>query len=154
MIGIPLLLLLFVPDHYTGKQVADFTRFSQSIGKQIAIVDREGIVREGRLASATADELTMDFSGTQKTFARDAIASGERLRDGRLDGTIKGAIFGLVAGLYVAAEVPDQGKATAILTGMAIYGSIGWGLDAAQNHREPIYRAPKPAPALKVSLRF
>ena len=154
MITIPLLLLLFVPDHYSDAQLADFARLNKSVGTQIAIIDRDGVVREGLLAAATADALTMDFSGTTKTFSRDVIATAERLRDGRLDGTIKGALFGLLVGLYVAAEVPGDDTARSVATGMAIYGGIGWALDAAQNHRQPLYRAPAPSPALKVSLRF
>ena len=106
--------------------------------------------------------MTISFSGTTKTFSRDLIARGERLRDGTRDGAIKGAIFGAVVGLAVARGYSDGGasQAAGLVSAVAIYSGIGWALDAAQHNREPIYRVspasnPGPEPGIKLlSVRF
>jgi hypothetical protein len=158
MLALPLFLLFLLGPNGNGSEsrLADFSRFTKAIGAEIAIVDREGIVREGVVMAASADEVTMSFSGTPKTFSRDAVASGERLRDGRRDGVIKGAIFGALAGFVVMQGYPSEGSARAagFVSTVAIYSGIGWVLDAAQTHREPIYRAQAPAPGVKLSVRF
>jgi hypothetical protein len=40
------------------------------------------------------------------------------------------------------------------LSAVAVYGGIGWLIDVAQTHREPIYRSAAPAPSVKLSVRF
>jgi hypothetical protein len=119
-------------------------------------------VREGRLAAASADAITMTFAGSEKSFSKAEVVSAERLRDGSVDGAIKGAIFGAVVGLFAYTEgtYTNQSAATGtLLASVAIYSSIGWVLDATQTNREPIYgaagrAASKPKPALKFSFRF
>lgn len=156
---IPLLLIAIIgPSPKPPDDVlADFARLAKAQGAEIALVDRDGTVREGLLASATADQLTMQFSAGQKTFARTEVVAAERLRDGRKDGVIKGAIFGAITGLFAMQgfNKPEEGVA-ALAGSVAIYSAIGYALDTAQTHREPIYRVPgTPAPApVKVSLRF
>jgi hypothetical protein len=135
------------------RALADFSRFSKAVGTSIAIVDRDGTVREGRLSAASADSVTVTFSGGERSFSQPVIASAERLKDGLKDGFIKGAIFGAVVGIFAGQGYDSQGGAVAGWFGsVAIYGLIGTAIDASQKHREPIYRAP--APAMKVSIRF
>jgi len=135
--------------------LADFSRFSKAVGKPIALIDHEGAVREGRLSAASVDSVTVQFAGGDRVFSQSAIASAERLKDGVKDGFIKGAIFGAVVGVFAGQGYDSPGGAVAGWFGsVAIYGLIGTAIDASQKHREPIYRATAPAPAMKVSLRF
>ena len=158
MLVIPFVLLFFMGHGKAPEsELVDFSRFAAAIGAEIAIVDREGIVREGVVTAASADDVTMSFSGTPKTFSRDVVASGERLRDGRRDGAIKGAVFGALVGLVMEGySSGGASRAAGFVSAVAIYSGIGWALDAAQNNREPIYRSPPPAPApgVKLTLRF
>jgi hypothetical protein len=166
MLALPIVMLFFMgPDARTsGHQVDDFSKFTTAIGAEIAIVDRDGIVREGVLTDVSADSLTMSFSGVPKTFSRDVVASGERLKDGSRDGFVKGAIFGAIAGaLFMQGYDSYDGRrgnmAAGWLSGVAVYGGIGWLIDAAQNHREPIYKAvpvvtTSPTAGVKLTLRF
>jgi len=154
----PLLLLFAIGPAPKASEatLADFSRFSKALNTAIALVDRDGTVREGILVASTIDDVTMRFGSGTKTFARADVMSAERLRDGRKDGAIKGAIFGALMGLLAAPLYEDgQQQAAGFVTAVALYGGIGWALDAAQNHREPIYRGTlAPAPAVKLSLRF
>lgn len=146
----------------------DFSRMTKAIDQQIVLVDAGGAVREGRLVSATADAATMDFGGSRREFAKAEIASAERLRDGVTDGIVRGVLFGLVMGGLAtqgcSSSIPNC-SAQAVLGSMAIYGAIGWALDAANTNRQPIYRSasapPKPKPGfdafgrkLTMSFRF
>ena len=137
----------------SARTLTDFTRFSKAVGAPIAIIDRDGTVREGRLSAATADSVTVAFGGGERVFSAAAVASAERLKDGLKDGFIKGALFGAVVGILAGQGYDSPGAATAGWFGsVAIYGLIGTAIDASQKHREPIYRAA--APAMKVSVRF
>ena len=137
----------------SAQALADFSRFSKAVGKPIALIDQEGAVREGMLASAAADSVTVAFAGGRRTFSQASIASAERLTDGVRDGIIKGALFGAVVGVFAAQGHDSQGSAVGgWFASVAIYGAIGAAIDASQTHRQPIYRAP--AAAMKVSLRF
>jgi hypothetical protein len=150
----PVLLLLVFTPHSSERALSDFGRFEKAVNTEIAIVDMDGTVREGILRSVSASELTMEFGASQRIFQRDAIASGERLRDGRLDGTIKGAIFGLLIGVLTS-QAYDSGRdaAPVFLGSVAVYAGLGYAFDAAQTHRQPIYRG-APTPAAKIALRF
>ena len=157
MVIFPLLLLLTLgPGPKTSEDVlADFSRFSKVIGSDVSMVDADGIVREGVVVAAAADELAMRFGAGTKTFSRPVIVSAERLRDGRKDGAIKGAIFGAVLGLIVVPFYETSAQKTAgFASSVALYSGIGWVLDATQTHREPIYKALPAAPGVKVSVRF
>ena len=155
-----LLIAIMAPHPKTPDHVlADFARLANAHGTEISLVDRDGTVREGLLASATADQLTMQFGAGQKTFARTEVVAAERLRDRRKDGLIKGAIFGAVTGLFAMQgfDSPEEGLA-GLAGSIAIYSALGYALDAAHTHRELIYRAPgtpaPPPPPVKVSVRF
>jgi hypothetical protein len=148
-----MIIVALVPMPGPSEQaLADFSRFSKAVGAPIALIDREGTVREGILSAAAADSVTVAFGGGERVFSRAAVASGERLRDGLKDGFIKGALFGAVVGIFAAQGYDSEGGAVAGWFGsVAIYGLIGTAIDASQKHREPIYRAPA---ALTVSVRF
>jgi hypothetical protein len=158
LLAFPLLLLLvFGPGPKPSDQeLSDVSRFSKAIGTAIALVDRDGTVREGLIAGVTADDLTMRFGSGSRAFPLVDIVSAERLRDGRKDGAIKGAIFGAVLGLIVVPFYETSGqKVGGVASMMALYSGIGWALDASQTNRELIYRSTTaPAGAVKVSLRF
>jgi hypothetical protein len=153
----PLMALLpFMPAPKTPDHVlANFSRFSGAIGQEISVVDIDGTVREGVLVSASASGVTMRFGPNERVFNRDVIASAERLKDGRVDGAIKGAIFGFVMGALASQGARSDSEASKIaLTSTAIYSGVGWVIDAAQDHRQTLYRAPASQPGVKLSIRF
>ena len=160
MLIFPLLILLTVAPGpgRSDAVMADFSRFSKSIAQEIAIVDYDGTVREGILTAATEDGITVQFGSGVKSFPRAAVASAERTRDGRTDGAIKGALWGALIGAIMSQAYEGSDWAGAFVGHVAIYSGIGWTLDAAQSHREPIYRAPAaaatPKPSVKFSFRF
>jgi len=156
----PLLLVLTIapvpgpPAHV----LADFSRLSSAIDREVAIVGVDGTVREGIVTDVTADDVTLRFGSGAKTFPRADVMSAERMRDGRVDGAVKGAIFGAILGLLTMQAYESTGDRFGAWAGStAIYGGIGYALDAAQSHREPLYRATAaaaPSAAVKLSLRF
>lgn len=155
---LPLLLVLTIAPvpGPSAHVLADFSRFSRAIDREIAIVDVDGTVREGIVTAATADDVTLRFGSGVKVFPRTGVTSAERMRDGRLDGAVKGAIFGAILGLITAQAYESSGERFGAWAGStALYGGIGYALDAAQTHRQPLYRAPAVAAAkVKLSLRF
>jgi hypothetical protein len=154
----PLLLVLTIapvpgpPAHV----LADFSRFSSAIDRDIAIVDVDGTVREGIVTAVTADDVTLRFGSGAKTFPRAGVMRAERMRDGRVDGAVKGAIFGAILGLVTMQAYESTGERFGAWAGStAIYGGIGYVLDASRSNRELLYRAPAvPTAPLKLSLRF
>ena len=81
------------------------------------------------------------------------------MRDGRIDCVIKGAVFGFVIGAFASQSCDSTTKCH---TGafIATTAGIGYLLDAAETHRQPLYRAQaqrkaaKPTSALSLSFRF
>lgn len=116
-------------------KLEDFSRLSKAIGERIVLVDPSGVVREGVLAAMTADAVTMRFGSMMQSFTRAEIAGAERLNDPTSDGVVKGMIFGALVGI---GDVTGR----QYLGGIAIFGVVGYLLDAGENHREPLYRAP------------
>jgi hypothetical protein len=154
---VPVLFVVFVAAPAAHAQgIEDFKSFSRAIGKEVSLVDRSGVIREGIVEAATADAVTLRFGSATSSFLRAEIASAERLKDQSSDGAIKGALWGLLV-----IVLPNQGYASAgdafaaswrIVAGFTVAGYL---LDAAQTHRQPLYRAPSASPpTLKVSLRF
>ena len=161
LLVIPFMLLATTASQSTpDARLADFSRMSRALNAEIALVGADGTVREGLLTAATPDQVTMRFAANDRSFARADIASAERLRDGRRDGLIKGMVFGAVTGLFAMQGLDTAAQGIVAWMGsIAFYGGVGWAIDAAQDHREPIYRAPAPDPAprkpgLRLAIRF
>jgi hypothetical protein len=139
----------------SAETLADFARFSKAVGREIAIVDRDSLYQEGTLTAASHAAVSVRIGSSTTTFKRDAVMSAERLRDSRKDGVIKGALFGALLGALASQGYTSEARANAGLRkSVAACAAIGWALDAAESNRVPIYRAPAPAPKLKLSLRF
>jgi hypothetical protein len=143
-----LILLTIVPITANAQALEDFSRLSKALNTDISLVEADGTVREGKLVAAGPDGVTMQFASGTRAFKVDQIASAERLKDGVGDGALKGAIFGVFLGL-----VTHSTRADFWVSSIAVYSGIGLALDAAQTHRETLYRAP-PRPSLSLSFRF
>ena len=155
--GVLLLLVALIPAPPASERVLmDFSRLSKALGQEIALVERNGNLRQGRLVTTALDAATMEFASGSHVFSRDQIASVTRLKDSTKDGLIKGVIFGALLSLYVSGELGGDASNGMLLRTTATYGAIGWALDAARTNPQPIYRAPKPKqdPSVKLSLRF
>ena len=134
----------------------DFKSLSRAIGKEVSVVDRGGLIREGIVEAATADGVKLRVGSTTEWFPRSDIASAERMKDESSDGAIKGAIWALAVAL-----IPNQGWASGgdylrgVAMALVIFPTAGYLLDAAESNRQPIYRAPSASsPTLKISFRF
>lgn len=142
-----------------AKVLGDFARFSKAIHKQIALVEVDGTVHEGVLTAATGDQVTVRIDAAERTFSRANVVSAERMRDGRIDGVIKGALFGFVMGAFASQGCDST---TRCHTGavIATTAGIGYLLDAAETHRQPLYRSaplsvkPGAAPIVNISRKF
>lgn len=145
-----------------AQRLADFSRFSKAINKEISLVEADGTVREGVLVAADSDSITMKFASGARSFAHRQIASAERMKDERSDGAVNGLAWGLLLAL-----MPNQGLNSSdsylayIASSMVTFAAIGYVIDAAQTNRQPLYRAPaqqtagaKLKPALSSLFRF
>ena len=116
-------------------------------------------MREGIVTEATAEEVKVRFDSGVKSYSRASVASAESLRDGRIDGVIKGALFGFVVGALASQGCESAERCHTWALGL-VTGGVGYLLDAAETHRQPLYRAQaqraaaKPKPALSLSFRF
>ncbi len=119
----------------SAHKLEDFSRLSRAIGERILLTDPSGVVRDGVLAGMTADGVTMRFGSVTQSFARAEVASAERLKDKTADGVAKGILFAAIFGI---GDVTGR----QYLRGIATLAAIGYLLDAAEAHREPLYRAP------------
>ena len=153
---LPTLILMLLPTPGArAHQLEDFSRFSRAIGQEVSLVDKNGLIREGVLEAATADGVTLRFGSATESFPRGEVASAERTTDGRIDGTIKGALLGIVLTALASQGYDSTTPGYVPWVSIAAYAGAGYLLDAAEAHRQPLYRAPTPpAPKLKVSLRF
>jgi len=130
----------------------EFSGFLRAIGKEVSIVDRSGLIREGIVEAATADGVTLRVGSATRLFPRAEIASAERMKDDSSDGAFRGALLGLAIIL-----VPNQGgfSFTDYWRGVALFAAAGYLFDVTESNRQPLYRAPSAsAPTLKVSRRF
>jgi hypothetical protein len=143
-----LVMLAAVPMMANAQTLDDFSRLSKALNTDISLVEADGTVREGRLVAAGPDGVTMKFAAGTRVFRADQITSAERLKDRVGDGALKGAIVGVFLGL-----VTQSTRADFWFSSIAIYSGIGFALDAAQTHRETLYRAP-PRPSMSLSFRF
>src|SRR5688500_1781244 len=85
-----------------AKALADFSRISKAINKQIALVDAHGTVHEGVLTAADGDQVSVRLASGTTTFPRARVVSADRMRDGRIDGVVKGALFGFVIAAFAS----------------------------------------------------
>ena len=150
---LPVLFVMFVATPAAHAQrLEDFSGFSRAIGKEVSVVDRSGLIREGIVEAATADDVQLRFGSATQWFPRAEIASAERLKDESSDGAVKGALWGILLGL-----MPNQGGGSfaQYWQTVALFAAAGYLFDAMETNRQPLYRAPSAsAPTLKVSFRF
>jgi hypothetical protein len=65
------------------------------------------------------------------------------LKDGRLDGVAKGLLWGAVLGVLSSQGYTGQESALGKWAqGVAVFGAIGYVLDAGETNREALYRGP------------
>lgn len=155
-----LLLVLFftfaaAPVTY-GQGLEDFSRISRAIGKDVSVVDRSGLVREGIVEAVTTDGVRLRVGSATEWLPRADIASAERIKDESSDGAVRGAIWALAVAL-----IPNQGWTSGgdYLRGVAMafigFPTAGYLLDGAESNRQPLYQAPSTSsPTLKISFRF
>lgn len=161
---LPVLIMFTVAPtpEMSARRLGDFSRFAKAINQRIAVVDADGVVREGVLSAADGDQITVRFGTATRTFPRDRVASAERLRDGRIDGVIKGAFLGLVIAAFGSQGLQSSDDASAYVGKTVLsFGAIGYLFDAAESNRQPLYhsgrRPPSAAiakPSLSLSFRF
>ena len=151
---LPALLFVLGPmQERADRQLEDFSRLSRAIGKDVALVDRNGVVREGIVEAATADDVTLRLGSATQVFPRAGIASAERLKDSKINGAVTGALVGLFVVALSGQGYSDPPPRHVPWLWVAGFAGAGYVIDAAQG--KPLYRAPElPAPTLKVSLRF
>jgi hypothetical protein len=150
------LFVLFVATPAARAQsLEDFASISRAIGKEVSVVERTGPIREGIVEAVTADGLKLRVRSATEWVPRADIASAERMKDESSDGALRGAIWALAVAL-----IPNQGWTSAgeywrtVGIAFVVFPTAGYLFDAAESNRQPLYRAPSPAPMLKVSRRF
>lgn len=147
-------LVIFAPiDHVPARALADFSRLSHALNQQISVVDSTLTEKNGLLVGYTQDSVTIRVGAVEETLSSANVRSADRLRDSSKDGAIKGALFGL--GYVIAAQFTccySRATPRDWISIPAFYAAVGFGLDALNKNREPLYRASPPQ--LKVSLRF
>jgi hypothetical protein len=139
--------------------LADFSRISRALHKQIALVEADGTRYDGVLTAADGDQLSVKLASSTKIFPRANVVSADRQGDGRIDGVVKGALFGFVISAFASQGCDDTTRCHPWRLVAATAG-IGYWFDAEETHSRPLYRAPgqpkavKPKPALSLSVRF
>lgn len=146
-----MMLLTAVPASAQDGEV--FARIGGALNREIALVESDGTVRRGVLEKVTADEASVRFAAGVRTFSRQNILTIERMRDGILDGAIRGAIVGGLLGLATLGYPEGTARAGIWMCSIVAYSGIGLALDAAQTHREMLYRSPRGA-SMSLSFRF
>lgn len=138
-----------------AQAIEDFAVFQRAIGKDVSIVDRSGLTREGVVDAVTFDGVSLRVGSGKLWLTRAEIANAERLKDDSGDGAVKGLIWAAVLAL-----VPNQGYTSFgdYLKGVAgtfvVLPAFGYMVDAMNAERQPLYRAPSAAPTLTISWRF
>lgn len=132
-----IIVVILLPGFTSADALADFGRFATAEGQEVAVVDMFGTERLGRIVAATDTNVTMGFGAGTHTFERADVLKADRLRDGNGDGLLKGAVIGALVGWLAAM---DLGTARGFSSSIAVYGGMGFLLDAANKNREPLYR--------------
>lgn len=148
IVGI-VLAIIGLPVHAVNPDgLAEFTRIQRYIGRDVVVVDGGGIVREGRIVGATDTTLELGFGPQKQLLAAADIARVDRPSDSPIDGLVKGGLVGALLGAI-------SGNARWAATSAAMYGGLGFVLDARHTARTTIYRAPDPkAIEAKVTIRW
>jgi len=131
-------------------KLQDFSRISQVLGKRIRIVEHDGKEREGVLASATADGITMRFGKATQSYSRADVFSAETIEDSTLDGALGGAVAGLFA-CVLSLAAGNELEPLEYAANIVSFAGAGALLDARQSHRETLYHSsgrPPSAPSL------
>lgn len=127
--------------------LARFERLQRHIGRDVVIVDGPGIVMEGRLLAADDDTMNLGFGANIRHLAATDIVRVDRQTDSSIDGLVKGILVGALLG----ALSRDAGWT---LRSAAIYGGVGFFLDARNRARQMIYRAPVPGIQVAATVRW
>lgn len=160
-LSVTVFLMLVSVTSSMAQGLEDFTRFSKAIGKEVSIVDRSGVVREGVVEAVTDQNVMLRLGSGSQTVVRSEIVRADRMRDSNVDGVIKGLLLRLLM-----AQGAGQGSVSAerdysplVLVGF--FAALGYQQDAANHSPRPLYRAPSsaspapsPAPILKLAVRF
>lgn len=155
---LPILLIFVLLPTQPSKALGEFSQFTKAVGEEVSLVTHDGRVFEGTVASATADALTLTVGRDRHHFGRDGVVKADRLKDGVADGIVRGVLLGVVMGALATQGCPsnDSCGTRMLMASTAIYGALGWALDAGQHNRQPLYRAAQPANgfSVKLSRRF
>ena len=131
------IIVILLPGFTPAHTLADFARFGQAQGEEIAVVDMFGTERLGKVIAATDTSVTLGFGAATRTFDRGDVFKADRLRDGTRDGLFKGMAVGALVGWMAAMEL---GSARGFTGAIGVYGGIGYLLDRANTNRAPLYR--------------
>jgi hypothetical protein len=129
--------VILLPGFTPAHTLADFARFAEAQGEEIAVVDMFGAERLGKVVAATDTSVTLGFGAATRTFDRADVLKADRLRDSARDGLFKGMAVGALVGWMAAMEM---GSARGFAGSISVYGSIGYLLDRANTNRAPLYR--------------
>jgi hypothetical protein len=109
----------------------------------VAVIDADSREWQGRLVDVGKNAITVEIDALPRTFelvqVRRVDAHGDRV----WDGVLKGAVFGgVIAGAFFGGR--------AIPGAVVGYGLVGLVIDAVNNGRHTVYRAPAVSASVKV----
>lgn len=134
-----MILIIMFPGFTPTPALAEFSRFAQAQGEEVAVVDMFGAERIGRVIAASSTNVTLEFGSATRVFEHADVLKADRLRDGTRDGLIKGMLIGGLVGWVVGWESPSRAGRT-FVGAVSVYGGIGYLLDRANTNRAPLYR--------------
>jgi uncharacterized protein YcfJ len=144
-IAIVPLVLLLLP---VASQAQSLSRLAGAEGRPVFVIDADSREWQGKLLKASKDTLTIESEAGIREFplvkVKRVDADGDRIRDG----AIKGAVCGLILGALASGNGTGAGRI--VLGSAMIYGLIGAGVDAINQSKHTVYRAPAPQAQLTV----
>jgi hypothetical protein len=109
-------------------------------GRMVSLIDQDRREWQGRLMKISADAVEIDGESGPRLFKLDQLHRIDADGDGIGDGFVKGALLGVVIGVL---SMQGGGKpGPMILGGAVIYGGLGTLMDAMNDCRHTVYRAP------------
>jgi hypothetical protein len=126
----------------------DLSMLNALSGQTVRVRDKTGHETKGRVISATATELVLQVSKSQRTMPVSDIERVGTKGDPIWDGAVIGATIGAVAAaLPLDAGVPCTGpcfrnSAGGEVVGLLIMAGLGAWWDSRHSHSEVIYQAP------------